>query len=228
MDKEEKVLQVFENISENYDAANSRISLGMQSAWKKHLTDAVVKSGAKSILDVCCGTGDISLELAMANLDVTGLDFSPAMLSVAKEKEDEIKELINGNLSWINGDAMKLPFEDKSFDAATISFGLRNTPGYKQVIEEMKRVSRGNVYILDSFVPENKIIYPFYRLYFKTIMPLLGGGSKFKDEYNWLFESTDKFLSPEELSDLLYEAEFAKVVTCKYNFGSCCLLTAFQ
>ena len=228
MTKEEKVLQVFENISENYDAANSRISLGMQAGWKKHLTDAVITSGAKSVLDVCCGTGDISLELSRANINVTGLDFSSAMLSVAKEKETELSEILNGQITWIQGDAMNLPFEDKSFDAATISFGLRNTPDYKQVIEEMKRVSRGNVYILDSFVPENRIIYPFYKLYFKTFMPILGGKGKFKDEYNWLFESTDKFLSPEELSDLLYEADFAKVVIDKYNFGSCCLLTAFQ
>ena len=158
MNKEEKVLGIFETISENYDAANDRISLGMQKGWKKHLISAVKSSTPKKVLDVCCGTGDISLMLSAEGIGVTGLDFSPAMLKVAKEKDADSK------VNWIQGNAMELPFEDGSFDACTISFGLRNTPDFEQVLREMKRVSRGNVYVLDSFIPENKFVYPFFKL----------------------------------------------------------------
>jgi len=226
MNKEEKVLKVFQKISTNYDAANDRISLGMQNNWKKHLTDAALQSGAQKILDVCCGTGDIALSFAKQNLQVVGLDFSSAMLSVAKEKESTMHN--PQSITWIDGNAMQLPFEDKTFDAATISFGLRNTPDYKQVLLEMKRVTKHNVYVLDSFVPTNKLIYPFYKIYFKDLVPLIGGVGKYKEEYQWLFESTDAFLRPAQLEDLLYEIDFAKVVVSKYNFGTCCLFTAFQ
>ena len=222
MNKEEKVLNIFEKISENYDSANDRISLGMQMGWKKHLISAVKTAKPEKVLDVCCGTGDISLMLSAEGINVTGLDFSPAMLTVAKEKDKENK------VNWIQGNAMELPFEDGSFDACTISFGLRNTPDFEQVLREMKRVSRGNIYILDSFIPENKIVYPFYKLYFKTLTPLIGGANKYKAEYQWLFESTDAFLSPSQLSDLLKKVGFAKVYTEKYNFGTCCLLTAYR
>jgi len=226
MNKEEKVLNVFQNISENYDAANDRISLGMQTSWKKHLTDAVRASGVKKVLDVCCGTGDISLTLAKEGLDVVGLDFSSAMLNVAKEKE--AASFNKKAVSWIEGNAMKLPFEDDAFDCATISFGLRNTKDYKEVLTEMKRVTKHNVYVLDSFIPTNKLVYPFYRIYFKNLVPLIGGVGKYKEEYQWLFESTDAFLRPTELEDLLYQVGFAKVLVDRYNFGTCCLFTTFQ
>ena len=224
-EKENKVSDIFEKISADYDAANDRISLGMQKSWKAALTDAVIKTSPSSVLDVCCGTGDISLTLAEAGIQLTGLDFSEAMLSEAKAKEEK---LMGGSdntcIEWICGNAMELPFEDNSFDVCTISFGLRNTPDYRQVLSEMKRVSRKGIFILDSFVPQNKFIYPFYRLYFKTITPIIGGGTKHREEYKWLFESTRQFLSPDELTALLSELGFMEIKNSKFNFGTCCLI----
>ena len=151
------------------------------------------------MLDVCCGTGDIAVAVASRRPDaaVTGLDFSPAMLDVARHKGAALE-----NLTWREGDAMALPFGDDTFSAAAISFGLRNTPDYGAVLTEMTRVvcPGGWVYCLDSFVPDSPLIRPFYDLYFRGVMPLLGGGFRHRREYRWLWQSTRDFLRKRELT----------------------------
>lgn len=220
MNKEEKVYSIFQKIAKNYDAANDRMSLGMQKDWKKHLTDAVEKNvSAGSALDVCCGTGDIAVALSKT-FKVSGLDFSPAMLDIAKTR--------SGEVSWVLGSAMELPFEDDSFDACSISFGLRNTADFGRVLSEMKRVVRpgGFVFVLDSFEPEKGFVFPFYKLYFKHMVPLIGGKNEYTEEYRWLNRSTEEFLSPKELSDLMRSLGLKDPETEKYLFGACCLIYA--
>lgn len=162
LSKREKVYHVFQQISQTYDRANGRISLGMESRWKDCLIEAVCEQAAKGsrVLDVCSGTGDIAISLAAhrPDLKVTGLDFSPAMLDVARKKGAPL-----ANVTWQEGDAMNLPFEDNTFSAACISFGLRNTSDYLRVLQEMTRVvvPGGWVYCLDSFVPDSLVIRPF-------------------------------------------------------------------
>lgn len=164
LSKREKVYHVFQQISQTYDRANGRISLGMESRWKDCLIEAVCEQAAKGsrVLDVCSGTGDIAISLAAhrPDLKVTGLDFSPAMLDVARKKGAPL-----ANVTWQEGDAMNLPFEDNTFSAACISFGLRNTSDYLRVLQEMTRVvvPGGWVYCLDSFVPDSLVIRPFIR-----------------------------------------------------------------
>lgn len=223
-EKSEKVYRVFENIAGGYDAANDRISLGMQKSWKKALVDAVSPCG--SVLDVCTGTGDIALAIKKENpaCSVTGLDFSPAMLEAAKAKTraDEI--------NWVKGDATELPFPDESFEGVCISFGLRNTPDYEAVIKEMRRVlkPKGIFACLDSFVPENSFIRAFYGIYFGSIMPLLGGAGEHREEYLWLNQSTQEFLSPTALTRLISSCGFDSVEVKKMLFGSCCLHLAVK
>ena len=214
--KEEKVYKVFETISEGYDDANKRISLGMEQSWKKNLVS--IFSEGESVLDVCCGTGDIAIALYNKGCKVTGLDFSPAMLSVAKKKQEE-------GITWLEGNAMELPFEDNSFDGATISFGLRNTPDYKQVLSEMKRIVKpgGTIACLDSFVPENGFIKFFYNIYFKGIMPHIGGHKEHKKEYDWLANSTEEFLRASELEELFIGIGLKGVKVKKMMCGACCL-----
>lgn len=227
MAKADRVHGVFQQIAHGYDQANDRISLGMQKGWKKMMTKRIVRqvpSGSK-ILDVCCGTGDITLALARKRQDiqVTGLDFSEAMLEVAKKKRDE-NQL--SQVLFIEGDAMNLPFEDETFVAATISFGLRNTSDYMQVLREMKRVVKrgGCIYCLDSFVPQIPWIRPFYRFYFHKIMPLLGGGQKYKKEYRWLSESTEEFLKPKELILMFQKAGLTRIRKKQKMFGACVMI----
>lgn len=222
--KGEKVYRVFQHISQNYDGANERISLGLERGWKKHLIRAVARQAEENscVLDVCCGTGDISLALAKArpDLQLTGLDFSPAMLAVAKEKGRAFS-----NVTWQQGDAMHLPFADNTFSAVCISFGLRNTADYLHVLREMTRVVKpaGWVYCLDSFVPDSVVIKPFYSLYFRYIMPFLGGGWRYRKEYTWLWQSTRDFLRKKELFALFGQAGLTDRKMESHLFGACVL-----
>lgn len=219
--KEEKVYNVFQTISEGYDEANTRISFGMEKNWKQNLIN-LFEANSK-VLDVCCGTGDISIALKNKNCEVTGLDFSPAMLDVAKRK-------CSSAVTWIEGNAMQLPFEDNSFDAACISFGLRNTPDYETVLKEMKRVVRpgGIIACLDSFVPDNSFIKIFYNIYFKGIMPHIGGQKEHKEEYDWLANSTESFLRASELKLLFESVGIKNVKVKKMMCGACCLHSGFK
>lgn len=223
--KSERVYHIFENISEKYDKANNRISLGLQKNWKNIVVEKIIKETPEktNFLDVCCGTGDISILIGnkRKDLNVTGVDFSPAMLIEAEKKSVGM-----GNVVWIKGDAMNLPFPDEKFSGACISFGLRNTPDYEKVLSEMKRVVQreGVIYCLDSFVPDKKLVRPFYKIYFKYLMPFLGGGKKHYKEYLWLYESTHNFLKRKELM-ALYEKIGLKEIEYKSKmFGTCVLV----
>ena len=224
-EKEAYVFSVFEHISEGYDKANDRISLGLQKQWKKMLTNRLRKSLPQGgrMLDICCGTGDIAIALARGNpaFDVTGIDFSPAMLAQAREKGAGIT-----NLHWVQGDVMDLPFKDESFDVVCISFGLRNTPDYRRVLREMRRILRpgGKVYCLDSFVPDNPAILPAYRLYFRHMMPVLGGGRKYRKQYTWLCQSTEQFPRRRELMKQFVRAGFTQVQSRSRMLGACVLI----
>ncbi len=216
---------IFESLAPRYDRANARISLGLEKGWKRMMVKRVLaeNSGGKDILDVCCGTGDIAIALARENpaFDVTGIDFSPAMLAQAREKGAGIT-----TLHWVQGDVMDLPFKDESFDVVCISFGLRNTPDYRRVLREMRRILRpgGKVYCLDSFVPDNPAILPAYRLYFRHMMPVLGGGRKYRKQYTWLCQSTEQFPRRRELMKQFVRAGFTQVQSRSRMLGACVLI----
>lgn len=225
--KQKKVFHVFEEIAENYDAANERISLGFQRSWKRMLLRRVMRHTAAAdrtgFLDVCCGTGDITVALAEQNPEaaVTGIDFSPAMLEVAKRKGRKLD-----NITWLCADAEKLPFEDNVFQAATISFGLRNTTDYRKVLTEMIRVVRpgGWIYVLESCIVDNPVIRPFYMAYFCGLMPFIGGGRKHFREYRWLWQSTEKFLRQKDLLTLFRKTGLRSVTSRSRMFGACVLV----
>ena len=228
LEKEQKskyVYNVFQNISHTYDSANNRISLGLQKYWKELLIEKIDNETPEkgSLLDLCCGTGDIAIMAAKkrGDLSITGIDFSPAMLAEAEKKSKTLT-----NIVWKQGDALNLPLPDKTFSAACISFGLRNTSDYERTISEMKRIVKdgGTIYCLDSFVPDSRLIQPFYKIYFKYIMPLLGGGRTNYKEYLWLYESTHDFLRKNELVSL-YKKLGLKEIQCKSRmFGACVLV----
>lgn len=151
-----------------------------------------------------------------------GVDFSENMLKIAKAKAKSFK-----NISFIKADVKNLPFKDETFDNITISFGLRNTDDYKKVLEEMVRVGKDKafVYVMDSFTIENIFIKPFYILFFKYLMPLLGGGIKRYKDYAWLYESTKLFISPEELVKLFESFGLKNIRVKKMLFGACVIVS---
>lgn len=221
MQKSKKVYEIFERISPYYDSANNRISLGMQKKWKKLITDDIsLRINEKSqILDICCGTGDIGIDIAKKRNDIkiTGLDFSSSMIEIAKKKSENMK-----NISFVIGDAKNLPYENDKFSATVISFGLRNTDDYYQVISEMARVTKkdGYIYILDSFIVQNKLILPFYTFFFRFVMPLLGGGIKRYKDYTWLYESTKNFVRIKDILNMYKAVGIKDISIKKMLFGA--------
>lgn len=220
--KEERVHHVFEKIYDNYDSMNSIISFQRHKAWRKDVMQRMnVKTGSKA-LDVCCGTGDWSIALADASGssgEVIGLDFSHNMLTVAEQKNDTLKY---NNLSFVQGNAMDLPFEDSTFDYVTIGFGLRNVPDYLTVLKEMYRVVKpnGKVVCLETSQPTMIGFRQGYYFYFRFIMPLLGRMfAKSYKEYAWLHESAKNFPDKKELRQMFMSAGFSHVHVKSYTGG---------
>ncbi|RKL67595.1 bifunctional demethylmenaquinone methyltransferase/2-methoxy-6-polyprenyl-1,4-benzoquinol methylase [Salipaludibacillus neizhouensis] len=220
--KEERVHDVFESISGQYDKMNAIISFKRHLAWRKDTMKKMAVPKGASALDVCCGTADWTIHLAEAvgiNGKVRGLDFSENMLSVGKEKVTNKK--LN-QIKLIHGNAMELPFKDNEFDFVTIGFGLRNVPDYLQVLKEMRRVVKpnGTVVCLETSQPTAFGFKQIYWLYFKHVMPLFGKVfAKSYDEYSWLQESSQSFPGKEELKSLFKEAGFEDITYKSYSGG---------
>jgi demethylmenaquinone methyltransferase/2-methoxy-6-polyprenyl-1,4-benzoquinol methylase len=197
------VRTMFDRISPVYDAMNRTMTLGLDQRWRRAAAAAVVGPGDR-VLDACCGTGDLAVAAMAAGGTVTGLDFSERMLERARGKSGEIE--------WVQGDALALPFGDASFDAATVGFGARNLDDLERGLAELRRVLRpgGRLAILEITRPRG-LLAPFYRLWFDRFVPLLGrilpGGSA----YTYLPASVRRFPGPEELAELLRAAGFEHV-----------------
>ena len=197
------VRSMFDRISPVYDAMNRTMTLGLDQRWRRATVAAVVEPGDR-VLDACCGTGDLAVAASRAGARVTGLDFSERMLERARGKSAEVE--------WVQGDAQQLPFEDASFDAATVGFGVRNLEDLERGLAELRRILRpgGRLAILEITRPRG-LLAPFYRLWFDGFVPLLGkvlpGGSA----YTYLPASVRRFPGPDELAGLLRGAGFDDV-----------------
>ena len=156
------------------------------------------------VLDACCGTGDLALAARDAGGEVTGLDFSERMLERARRKSSSIR--------WIRGDLLDLPFDDRSFDAATVGFGVRNVADLERGLAELARVIRpgGRLGILEITQPRG-LLRPFYQLWFDGLVPLAGkllpGGSA----YTYLPASVRRFPGPDDLAGLMARTGFEDI-----------------
>lgn len=227
--KEERVHEVFENISENYDKMNSVISFQLHVKWRRDTMKRMnVKPGSKC-LDVCCGTADWTVALAQATGEtgmVKGLDFSKNMLKVGAEKVKPYPQV-----ELIHGNAMELPFEDNTFDFVTIGFGLRNVPDYMQVLKEMNRVLKpgGTAVCLETSQPELPGYKQLFRFYFKYIMPIFGKVfAKSFNEYSWLQESANEFPGMKKLASMFEEAGLTKVSYKGYSGGAAAMHIGYK
>lgn len=221
LSKEEKVHDVFEKISTDYDKMNSVISFNQHIKWRDDIMRRMAVQKGTKALDVCCGTADWTIALAKAvgpSGDAIGLDFSESMLA-----EGEHKIQAYPNLKLMHGNAMELPFPDNSFDYVTIGFGLRNVPDYATVLSEMNRVLKpgGMVACLDTSHSEIPVYKQLFGFYFKFIMPVLGKVfAKSYGEYSWLQESTDRFPGMKMLAQMFTEAGFVNVSYKSYSGGA--------
>jgi demethylmenaquinone methyltransferase / 2-methoxy-6-polyprenyl-1,4-benzoquinol methylase len=197
------VRTMFDRIAPVYDAMNRVMTAGLDVRWRRLAAAAVVRKG-DSVLDAACGTGDLAIADAKAGAGhVTGLDFSEQMLARARRKAP---------LEWVQGDMLALPFDDATFDAATVGFGVRNVADLELALRELRRVLRpgGRLAILEITQPRGAM-KPFYSLWFDSIVPLLGkvlpGGSA----YTYLPASVKRFPSAEKLAELLRACGFGDV-----------------
>ena len=195
---------MFDRIAPVYDAMNRLMTAGLDQTWRRETVAAVVKPGA-AVLDACYGTGDLALAARAADAArVVGLDFADAMLERARAKAPE--------LEWVRGDLLELPFGEAAFDAATVGFGVRNVDDLGRALRELRRVLKpgGRVGILEITQPHGTLA-PFYRLWFDTLVPLVGkllpGGAA----YTYLPASVRRFPSPVEFAADLRDAGFGHV-----------------
>ena len=208
------VKRMFSGISPRYDLLNRLLSLGIDRAWRRR-TVAALRNGAgegpSPALDLCCGTGDLSLAMAAGGFAVTGLDFCHEMLVIGRAK---VRGAGSSGVRMAEGDALCLPFRDRSFSAAAVAFGLRNLQSLEQGLAEMSRVleSGGRLAILEFGRPRGRLLPLVYRVYLNAWVPLVGRLlSGDGQAYAYLASSIQAFPHTSIVKDHLARAGFTSV-----------------
>ncbi len=195
--------RMFDRIAPVYDTMNRVMTAGLDRRWRRLTAEAAVRPGDR-VLDACCGTGDLALAARQAGGVVTGLDFSERMLERARRKSGEIE--------WVQGDVLALPFPDGGFDAATVGFGIRNVPDLEAGLVELRRVLRpgGRLGVLEIVRPRG-VLRHFYGVWFDRVVPVLGKVLPGGAAYSYLPASVRRFPGPDELADVMRAAGFPEV-----------------
>jgi demethylmenaquinone methyltransferase/2-methoxy-6-polyprenyl-1,4-benzoquinol methylase len=196
---------MFDRIADRYDLMNSVMSAGLHHRWRARAADLCALAPGDRALDVCCGTGDLALELKRRVGEqghVDALDFSEPMLALARSKS--AREGLP--VDYHHGNALELPFADDVFAAATVGFGVRNLVDLERGLEEMARVVRpgGRVVVLEITTPTRPPLSWFYRFWFDRLVPLLGSVAGDHDAYSYLPESVRRFPPAPELAELMH------------------------
>jgi|EP01086_Lenisia_limosa_P001065 demethylmenaquinone methyltransferase/2-methoxy-6-polyprenyl-1,4-benzoquinol methylase len=219
---------MFDTISKEYDGLNRVISFGIDIKWRKKAVQLVADTNPNIILDIATGTGDLAINLAETNAEkIIGLDISEGMLNVGKEKI--LNKSLQDRIEMVVGDSENLPFEDNTFDAITVGFGIRNFETLEKGLAEILRVLKpGGIFvILETSVPTKTPFKQGYNLYTKNIMPLIGKlFSKDRSAYKYLSDSASVFPYGETLNNILREIGFINVVNRPQTFGVATIYTS--
>ncbi len=228
LNKKEQVAQMFDNISQEYDGLNRVISFGIDVKWRKKVVKLVAEKQPSNILDIATGTGDLAISLTSTGAkEIIGLDISDGMLEVGRKKITQ-KEL-DGIISMVIGDSEDLPFEDNTFDAITVAFGIRNFENLEKGLSEILRVLKPNgiFAILETSVPTKTPYKQGYKIYSKFILPTIGKlFSKDKKAYKYLSDSASVFPFGEALNNILRQIGFINVEDIPQTFGVATVYTA--
>lgn len=219
--KKEQVTKMFDTISGEYDGLNRVISFGIDVKWRKKVVNIVKESSPNTILDIATGTGDLAIALASTNAtNIIGLDISSGMLEIGKQKVT--KKGLENRIEMVWGDSESMPFEDNTFDAITVAFGIRNFETLENGLKEILRVLKpgGRFVILETSVPTKTPYKQGYGFYTKYILPIIGRVfSKDKNAYRYLSESASVFPHGEALNNILRKIGFISVEDFPQTFG---------
>jgi demethylmenaquinone methyltransferase/2-methoxy-6-polyprenyl-1,4-benzoquinol methylase len=207
-----EVRGMFDRIAGVYDLMNSAMTAGLHHQWRERAVDRAEVGPGSDALDICCGTGDLALELRRRigpDGRVVGSDFSEPMLELARRKSGE--EGLPVEFGW--ADALDLPYGDGSFDAVTIGFGARNLADLPKGLSEMARVLRpgGRLVILEITRPQREPLASFYSLWFDRLVPVIGSFAGDSDAYSYLPNSVRSFPEPDRLAGMIDGAGFTDI-----------------
>ena len=220
--KKNQVEKMFDSISFEYDLLNAIMTFNSHKRWKKNILNIAKKLKPKNALDIATGTADIAINLgSISNCDVIGVDISEKMLNVGREKITKMK--LTKAVRLESGDAENLNFKDNYFDLVTIGFGVRNFQDLEKGLSESLRVlkAKGTLIVLETSVPENRIMKLFYSIFTRTYIPIMAMiFSKDKSAYNYLLNSAELFPSGTKFKDILKSVGFSQVKIKPKLFGS--------
>lgn len=226
--KKEQVTKMFDTISGDYDGLNRVISFGIDVTWRKRVVRLVEKAKPEFVLDIATGTGDLAIALAKTNAHkIIGLDISSGMLEIGKQKI--LKKDLQNTIDMVLGDSESMPFNDNTFDAITVAFGVRNFETLEKGLAEILRVLKPNgiFVILETSVPTKTPFKQGYKLYTKYILPIIGKlFSKDQSAYTYLSESASVFPYGETLNNILREIGFINVEDFPQTFGVATIYTS--
>ncbi len=219
--KKEQVAQMFDNVSPKYDFLNHLLSGGIDILWRKKAIKLLKKAQPKTILDIATGTGDFAIEaLALKPDKIVGVDISEGMLSFGREK---IKKLgMDSVITLQSGDSERLAFEDNTFDAVIVSFGVRNFENLEKGLTDMCRVmkSGGTCVVLEFSKPQTFPMKQLYNFYFKNILPTVGKiVSKDTSAYTYLYDSVQAFPEGNDFMKVFQRAGFTQTQCLPLTFG---------
>jgi demethylmenaquinone methyltransferase/2-methoxy-6-polyprenyl-1,4-benzoquinol methylase len=213
---------MFGSIAKRYDLANHTLSCGMDFYWRNRAANTVAGWRPGKVVDLATGTGDLALALQkkLPDAEITGVDFLPEMLELARRK---------GVRKTVLADAMKLPFPDGSFDCVTVAFGLRNMEDWKNALVEMSRILRrnGHLLVLEFSLPTSASVRNIYRFYLHRCLPLLGSFlTRKKSAYDYLGDSIEEFPSGHGMIDLIESSGFTRATVQPLCYGVATIYTA--
>lgn len=222
--KPETIQHMFDQIAGSYDLANGVMSMQMHKIWNRRFIQEVVQAQKpKALLDLCCGTGEISLGFLKKETtpcEAFLLDFSSQMLECAKHKASRLS-LNQHQIQYLQADAQEIPLSDHAVDCATVAYGIRNIQDPLKCSRDVYRVLRsgGTFGILELTRPTNPFIKTGHQFYLNNILPLVGRWvSKNEEAYQYLCNSIDQFIAPEKMLEILKNAGFSHSVS-KPLFG---------
>ena len=223
------IAAMFDRISPKYDALNHLLSFNIDKVWRRKTAKAVAKSHPNTILDLATGTADLAIAVAKRNpqAHILGMDISEKMLDIGKEKV--MHQNLANQIELRLGDAASLPFEDDSFDAITVAFGVRNFEDLGKGLSEINRVLKpgGQAVILEFSMPERFPVKQLYHFYFRRLLPFIGKLiSKDNSAYAYLPASVERFPKPKAFLELLAQHGLIRGTVRPLTFGIATLYCA--